>query len=328
MINLPRAFLPLTVALLPLLNTNAAPASSGGTLRDFFAAHGFGGAALQRRLGNHLFVSASINGRRAGLLIDTGAPLTLIDKESSHTFGLMTKSTNVTTGGVFGKHWERYAVAKVDSIAMGNCTISNVPVALADESEMNYYTRLSHIDGLFGAREMLKFGIVIDCARQEIYISPAGPNAATSQQLSTMLSGRGFTRIAIRQTADGHFDVPAAINGRATRLIIDTGALTTLLAKEFAVQAGVTPGTFGTHRMVSTEGGRNVTISNGIVKNLQIGEFKIANAEVAMAPIDSGVLRSKVASETNAGLLGGEYLALNFAVIDLGGAALYLRHAD
>jgi len=308
----------------------AAPAaSSGGTLRDFFASHGFGGAPLQRRLGNHLFVSANIDGRHTGLLIDTGAPVTLIDKNSAGTLGLTVKNTSATAGGVFGKRWERYGVAKLNSVAMGNCTITSVPVALADESDLNSYTRLTHIDGLFGAREMVKFGMVIDCARQEIYISPTGPDAGTSQQLSALLLGRGFTRIPLRRTSNNHFDLPASINGHSTRLIVDTGAITTLLGKEFAVQSGVVPGTFGRQRIVASDsGGRRIGISNGIVKELQIGDFKISDAEVMLAPIDSGVLQPRTAGESNAGLLGEEYLSLHFAVIDLGGMALYLRHPD
>ena len=317
------------VCLPTLISEGAAAApSSGGTLRDFFASHGFGGAPLQRRLGNHLFVSANIDGRHTALLIDTGAPVTLIDKNSAGMLGLSVKSTNATAGGVFGKRWERYGVSKLNSVAMGNCTITNVSVALADESDLNYYTRLSHIDGLFGTREMLKFGMVIDCARQEIYISPTGPNTGTSQQLAALLAGRGFTRIPLRRTANSHFDVLAAINGRATRLIVDTGAITTLLGKEFAIQSGVIPGTFGGRRMVAGSGSLRVAISNGIVKQLQIGDFSIANAEVMLAPIDSAVLQSKVAGESNAGLLGEEYLSFNFAVIDIGGMALYLRHSD
>ena len=314
----------------PLFGQAAAPAaSSGGTLRDFFASHGFGGAPLQRRFGNHLFVSASIDGRRTGLLIDTGAPITLIDKSSAGTLGLSIKDTPVTAGGVFGKKWERYGVSKVNSIAMGNCTITNVPVALADESDLNYYSRLSHIDGLFGAREMVKFGMVIDCGRQQIYISPTGPNAGTSQQLAAFLAGRGFTRIPIRLTGNRHFDVPAAINGHATRLIVDTGATTTLLGKEIAVQSGIVPGTIGPGRLFSqTTDGRRVPISAGNAKELQIGDFKIPNAEVLMAPIDSAVIQSKSSGEANAGLLGEEHLSFNFAVIDLGGMAMYLRHAD
>jgi predicted aspartyl protease len=309
--------------------TAAPAASSGGTLRDFFSSHGLGGAPLQRRVGNHLFVSANMNGRHTGLLIDTGAPITLIDKSSAGALGLAINDTKVTAGGVFGKKWERYGISKVSSIAMGNCTITNVPVALADESDLNYYSRLAHIDGLFGAREMVKFGMVIDCARQQIYISPTGPNAGTSQQLAALLAGRGFARIPIRLTANHHFDVPAAINGHATRLIVDTGATATLLGKEIAIQYGVVPGTLGPGRAFSqTTDGKRVPISGGNVRELQIGDFKIPNAEVMMAPIDSAVVQTKSSSEANAGLLGEDNLSFNFAVIDLGGMALYLRHAD
>ncbi len=175
---------------------------------------------------------------------------------------------------------------------------------------------------------MVKFAMVIDCARQEIYISPKGPNAGASQQLFAFLTGRGFVRIPLRQTANHHFDVPAAINGHSTRLVVDTGAGTTLLAKEFAVQAGVVPGSIGGRKMVSESGGRRFSISGGTVGEMQIGDFKISNVDITMAPIDSTVLQSKLQGEANAGLLGEEYLSLNFAVIDMGGMALYLRHAD
>jgi predicted aspartyl protease len=306
----------------------ARAASSGGTLREFFAAHGFGGAPLQRRLGNHLFVVATTNGKRTGLLIDTGAPLTLIDRNSAATLGLSIKSTTSTAGGVFGQRWERYGISKLNSVSMGNCTITNVPVALDDESDINDYTGLTHIDGLLGAREMLKFAMVIDCARQEIYISPTGPNSGVSQQLAAFLTGRGFVRVPMRLTASHHFDVPAAINGHLTRLIVDTGAMTTLLEKQFAVKAGVVPGSVGGAQVYSESGGHRVPISGGMVKEMQIGDFKFPNVDITMAPIDSAVVQSKTQGEPNAGLLGEEYLSLNFAVLDMGGMALYLRHSD
>jgi hypothetical protein len=44
--------------------------------------------------------------------------------------------------------------------------------------------------------------------------------------------------------------------------------------------------------------------------------------------VSGDVLHSKTAAESNAGLIGAEYLALNFAVIDVGGMALYLRHPE
>jgi hypothetical protein len=62
------------------------------------------------------------------------------------------------------------------------------------------------------------------------------------------------------------------------------------------------------------------------VKELAIGNFKLANAEVVVARVSKDVLLSNSAAESNAGVLGQEYLSSNFAVIDVGGLALYLRH--
>jgi predicted aspartyl protease len=328
--KLPRIVVLVATLLSSILLSRRAEAAapSGRTLKDFFASHGFGGAPLQRRLGNHLFVATNINGRRTALLVDTGAPITLIDRNSVGTLGLSVTNTNIHYGGLFERRWERFGVSKVNSISMGNCTITNVPVALADESDMNQYGNLTHIDGLFGGREMVKFGMVIDCARQMLYISPNGPSAAASQQLAATLSGRGFTRIPLRLTSNHHFDVPGSINGHAVRLVIDTGASTTILAKQIAVQDGVTPGSFGPFRVVEDSGeGHQVSISSGTVKELQVGDFKITNADVELGPV-SGSLEASTPNAPSAGLFGADLLAFNFAVIDLGGMALYLRHSD
>ena len=64
------------------------------------------------------------------------------------------------------------------------------------------------------------------------------------------------------------------------------------------------------------------------VKELAIGSFKLANSEVVVAHLSGDILLSKSAAESSAGVLGQEYLSSNFAVIDMGGMALYLRHPD
>jgi hypothetical protein len=64
------------------------------------------------------------------------------------------------------------------------------------------------------------------------------------------------------------------------------------------------------------------------VKELAIGNFKLANAEVVVAHISGDILLSKSAAESNAGVLGEDYFSTNFAVIDMGGRALYLRRPD
>ena len=66
----------------------------GGTLTSTLASQGLAGAKLERRYGNHLLVPVSINNRRGALMIDTGSPYTLIDRNSVNTFGLTVEKTD------------------------------------------------------------------------------------------------------------------------------------------------------------------------------------------------------------------------------------------
>ena len=58
------------------------------------------------------------------------------------------------------------------------------------------------------------------------------------------------------------------------------------------------------------------------IKELKIGTFTIPKANVTVLSLSSEL------TESNAGFLGAEHLAFNFAVIDVGGLALYLRRPD
>jgi len=313
---------------------------AGGTLASTLASQGLAGAKLERRYGNHLFVPVSINSRRGALLIDTGSPNTLIDRNSVNTFGLTMEKTDSSVGGLFGRSWERYGTSKVKSLAMGNCVVTNVPVAIADLSGMNPdrsatatgshiadSKAMAHLNGVLGAREMVKFGIIIDCTRQMLYINPNGASSAVSQGLASFLVGRGFTRIPMRLNANDHFDVEGALNSHGTRLIVDTGSANTLIDTQVAVKSGT-----GVTALAGYGAGGAGNLVEGVnrtgVKELAIGNFKLANAEVVVAHVSGDILLSKSVAESNAGVLGQDYLSTNFGVIDIGGRALYLRRAD
>lgn len=142
-----------------------AAGSEPAALKTFLEREGFGGVPLQRRLGNHLFVTTIMNGRRTALMIDTGSPRTLIDRGTIHSLGLAVQGTKVPVGDIWGWKPEHYGVSKLTTLMMGNCTFTNVPITVADESHINK-VRGPHLVGLFGAHEMSKFGMVIDCTRQ------------------------------------------------------------------------------------------------------------------------------------------------------------------
>ena len=295
------------IVCFPTLLSQAAGSSPPAALKTFLEREGFGGAPLQRRFGNHLFVNTIMNGRRTALMVDTGCPFTLIDRASAQKVGLGVAETKSYVVGVVGNA-HRYGVGKVAILAMGNCTFKDVPVRVADESELNVYAR-PHLDGLFGAHEMAKFGMIVDCARQMIYVNPKGPSAATTQKLAQFLAGRGFTRIPMHFNPENHLEIDAAINGHPTRLIVDTGSFVTVLSSS-------TASAFGTTLSPQLSGhGQGI----GHVQQLALGNFTLSNAEVAVA---------NVARMVGGGLLGEEYLSWNFAVIDVGGMNLYLRSPD
>lgn len=273
-------------------------------------------------------------------MIDTGSPNTLVDRNSVNTFGLTVEKTDSNVGGLFGRSWERFGASKIKTLAMGNCVVTNVPVAITDLSGMNEdrsgaatgshiadHKALSHLNGVLGAREMVKFGMIIDCTRQMLYINPNGASTAVSQNLASFLTDRGFTRIPMQLNANHHFDVEGALNGHGTRFLVDTGSANTLIDTQVAVKSGT-----GVTSLAGYGAGAAGNLVEGVnrtgVKELAIGSFKLTNAEVVVAHVSGDVLLSKSMEESNAGVLGQDYLATNFAVIDMGGKALYLRHPD
>jgi predicted aspartyl protease len=313
---------------------------ASGTLAGALASQGLAGAKLERRYGNHLFLPVSINNRHGALMIDTGSPNTLIDRNSVNTFGLTVEKTDSSVGGLFGRSWERYGASKVKSIAMGNCAVTNVPVAIVDLSGMNLERNaaatgshisdskaMAHLNGVLGAREMVKFGMIIDCTRQMLYINPNGASSGVSQSLANFLAGRGFTRIPMRLNANAHFDIEGALNGHTTRFLVDTGSANTLIDTQVAVKSGT-----GVTALAGYGAGGAGNLVEGVnrtgVKELTFGNFKLPNAEVVVAHVSGDILLSKSAAESNAGVLGQDYLSTNFAVIDMGGRALYLRRPD
>jgi predicted aspartyl protease len=293
----------VAIVCFPTLVSRAA-GQPPAALKTFLEREGFGGSPLQRRFGNHLFVNTVMNGRRTALMVDTGCPFTLLDRASAHKVSLGVAETKSYVVGVVGNA-QRYGVAKLSTLAMGNCTFTNVPVKVADESELNVYAR-PHLDGLFGAHEMAKFGMIIDCARQMVYVNPRGSSASASQKLAQFLIGRDFTRIPMHLNAENHPEIDAAINGHPTHLIVDTGSFVTLLSTPAASSFGASLSP------QLSAGGQGIAH----VQELRLGNLVVNNAEVWVG---------NVAKMVGDGLLGEEYLSWNFGVVDFGGMNLYLR---
>src|SRR5436190_12024192 len=138
-------------------------------LGSFLTRNGYGGAQLVSS-GQFFHLPIRSEGIPAHLVVDTGTPATLIFRSSVKRLQLSETLTNAQVSGAFGQSQERYGVAIMRSFHAGNCTLENVPVAIApDIAAMNIYGRPN---GLLGLRELMKFGAVLDLSRHVIYLHP------------------------------------------------------------------------------------------------------------------------------------------------------------
>jgi hypothetical protein len=58
----------------PAVATEKGGRSEPAALKTFLEHQGFGGSPLRRRLGNHLFITTTMNGHRTALMIDAVGP--------------------------------------------------------------------------------------------------------------------------------------------------------------------------------------------------------------------------------------------------------------
>ena len=334
-----------TVLAITPLRLNGEPPP--GSLAAFFASQGFDPIHLQRRFGNQLYFTTSVDGRPGKLIIDNSAPTTLIHRDSAVTYGLSLTPTTRHVSNMWGGMAETYSISQLRSLQIGSRTLSEIPITVADAAtwlnppeymivpkliprskkrDLRFYVHVEDVNGLLGADLLQKVGAVLDCGHQMLYTSPRESSASTSEKLAAILAYRGFSRIPMRLTRDHQFEVDAAINGLPTRLLVNTGAPFTFLGREASGRAHV----FSTPlRLLYELPNRSLASLNGAaIKDLKIGGFIVHYTDVTVADVSNDTLRPNSSEEANSGVLGMEVLSLNFAMIDFGNMTLYMRRPD
>ena len=199
-------------------------------------------------------------------------------------------------------------IAKLNMLAMGNCVIQDVPVAI---------DAIPYVDGVLGSDDMHRIGAVLDCAEPALYYAPRGPRSDTSSKLAAMLQSNGFTQVPMRLTSNHELEVDCSIDGVPSTIIVDTGSLATCVDKSIGIKAGIVMK--HTRRVLIGSGGASASVRIGRVKQLAIGNFEIKDVNISFIDL-------KKAEHSPAHLLGIDELVSNSAIIDVGGFSMYLHH--
>ena len=312
---------PILFLALALLPSGARGAVALTALDQYVVAHGYGGAQFILHQ-NAYRLPIIANGKAGDLTIDTGAPTSVIFKATLKKFGLTREGTDMAVHGAFGKGSEKLGLTSVHQLAMGNCTLMNVKaVVVSDPGGGGIYRMYGLSDGLFGLREMLKYGAVLDISNHLLMVHPGGQMKGISGGIRAILTKQGYTPVDLTITG-GHLHVSAVVNGVPCRLVVDTGASLTVLDRQFARKARL--GGYDTGHYARGIGTKARPIRVSQFPELKVGDFLIRNAAVTISDLDPELLGGDGKAPA-VGLLGAEYLGLHGAVFDFNSGTLYLR---
>ncbi|MFN2475097.1 MAG: aspartyl protease family protein [Chthoniobacterales bacterium] len=278
---------------------------------------------LERSRQNHLLVRAFINGKPALLGVDTGAPVSAIALNRVEHFGL----TELSAGSQLPRRlringsFNRVAVAK--NVQLGALVLVDEPMVAIDLGGSYRAAKLMKeqaIDGIIGADILFPTEAALDCRAQilTLKIDPSvrGPAPGTDY--------RGFTKVPMSLSAGYNLYVDSRLNGQRTKLLVDSGAFSTLLNQRFVRRMKIPlRKTAFTSAGVNLKG-RGVQIAT--INQFSIGSLEMSKKEVGVIDLE-GLIRDGLldANPPVAGLLGSDILRRHSAIIDFRTKTLYLK---
>jgi predicted aspartyl protease len=321
---MPNRFL---LSLIGLILTVSSGAQAGSPINlDVLKRDGYGVVQLFQVRQNVLTANVVINGQKMKLELDTGF--------SSGGLGLDTRyaGVNVPTGndvheatGVSGKTYQvRRGVAK--TVVMGNVQLTDVPVEVGafkvfDEEHSQKFSSTLQFDnnianvttpaGFIGRDFLRTNNAVIDLANHLLYLKP--PGKGKKAQLSAALTKVGMGEAQLQGNL-----VDVEINGVAAKMVVDTGAVASLLDPRFAAKANAR-GYGSTNMEFSDISGAKSRVDLTGLANFKIGGVPAKSFIVTLIPFSAyGGTGGKLV-----GLLGIDFLGQNWGIIDFGQQKLY-----
>ena len=279
---------------------------------------------LIRSAQNHLLVRARVNGQSAVLLVDSGAPATLIDSRRRSDFKLAGVGNNpelptsVLINGVADK------LAIVHSLRLGALDIVDIPVVVANVSAPHRVARMlreQQIDGILGVDVLFGTKAVMDCQDQVLILNLFPDSGARDPQLDL----RGFHKMPIFVNDGFNLFVNSSVNGARTRLLVDTGAVMTTLHLPFVRRLRIPY--YATPFTSSGVNRKEDAVNVAEINRLSVGSVNMSGKAIGVADLKwlfDGKRRS-LASPPVVGLLGAEVLKSHHAIIDFGARTLYLK---
>ena len=275
---------------------------------------------LTRSSQNHLLVHAEVNGKPALLGVDTGAPVSAIALNRREHFKLapITGKSDLPAKLSINGAFNSVAVAR--SLRLGALNLVDEPMVLVDLGGLRRSSKRDEIDGILGADILFPTKALLDCQRQVLVlkINPSVPGTVPGFDYS------GFRKIPMHVSDGFNLYVDGSVNGRAARLMVDTGAFATLLHSRFVrrMQIPLRETPFSSSGVNLKQRG----VQMATISRFSVGSMDLERKDVGVINLE-GLIHGGLLNATPpvAGLLGSEILRNHHAIIDFGTKNLYLK---
>jgi predicted aspartyl protease len=273
---------------------------------------------------NRMIAAGRINGHPATLIVDTGGRQTILDSTAAASFDVTPSQPRFRYGGLRYSGFtqiagQTYPMSYVKSFAVGDVNFGSTLVALRDSSRRHTWSSGDvHIDGILGRDLLLRKKVIINCGTRFIFFKV---DPSRQLQLDRFAESQNFTRVPLRQEANGALTVPCSINGRDGRLVVDTGAAITTLEESAIKSLGLTLEPTGVKARFTTGLVRKISLAQ--VNNLTVGGFKVRPMKLGVNALPNFAIRQGTTRID--GMLGLELLVICHAIIDFESMSLFLK---
>jgi len=191
-----------------------------------------------RLVRNHLIVDGAINGRKIGIMLDTGSTLSTILRAAAMRLDLpRQEAKGIRLFDVSGE--SRVEVALVNEFAIGQTSLKDWRLYVAGENDF-----AEGIEVILGEDFLHKFDVEFDLAHDAVRLfQPKDCDGASLAYWTRDAAGE----VEIESVSDTRPQIVliVQVNGHPVRAMLDSGAAASVLTKRDAAAVGVTPETPG-----------------------------------------------------------------------------------
>lgn len=272
---------------------------------------------------NKMLMRATINGHASTLIVDTGASHSILDARRAAPLGVRPVGSDSPYGEVTYINGQPFKVGYVNNMKAGAMDFGGGPIALFDSNSRNsllLHSRMGNndADGIIGSDILTRYRAVINCRTRRIFFN-TDPSAHL--RLARQAMAESYVKVPLREEANHAFTVPCSINGKVTRLLVDTGAFITTFDQNAIKGLGISLQKTGAEGRFSDGVARRISV--GKFNRLKIGDFNVAPQQFGAAVLPSFALQHGSAEVD--GILGIELLVASRAIIDLDSMSLLLK---